>query len=265
MTRLRASTWLITSLAAALVLGGCVTSGPAEVETDPREAARANTELGAGYIRNGRNEAARERLERAVTLDERYAPAHATYAVVLARMGEDEAADQHFRRALRLTPEDPDIRNNYGAFLCARNRVEPAVEQFLRAGETPGYVGRATAYTNAGLCLRNGDPDRAETMLRQALDLNPQNALALEQLAWVKYLQGDLMGTRAFISRFERLNEPVPDILWLGAQTEAALGNEDVAADYRTRLSRRFPSFEPPRLEIQNFGEPGARSASDTP
>ena len=181
-------------------------------------------------------------------------------------LGEEPVSrDRPVRRALRLTPEDPDIRNNYGAFLCARGRVEPAVEQFLRAGETPGYVGRATAYTNAGLCLRNDHPDRAETMLRKAIDLNPENALAMEQLAWVKYLQGDLMGARAFISRFERSAEPVPDILWLGARVETELGDEQAADEFRRRLSRRFPDYEPPRLAEQAPGTPATRPTTDTP
>lgn len=249
----------MAALLAAFLVAGCVTTG-GEREPDRQAAARANTQLGAGYIRNGNDEKARESLERALAMDDRYAPAHATYALVMARMGENEKADQHFRRALRLAPEDPDFRNNYGAFLCARGRFEPAVEQFLRAGETPGYVGRATAFTNAGLCLRNSDPDRAEQLLRKALDLNPQNATAMEQLAWVKYLQGDLMGARAFISRFERIAEPVPDMLWLGAQTETALGDEEAAADYRRQLSRRFPGYEPPQTEA-----PDPQSAIDMP
>lgn len=250
----------LTALLAALLIAGCVTTGNNRPEPDRREAARANTELGAGYIRNGNDEEARERLERALSLDDRYAPAHATYALVMARLGEDETADQHFRRALRLAPEDPDFRNNYGAFLCARGRAKAAVEQFLRAGETPGYVGRATALTNAGLCLRDRDPERAEELLRKALELNPQNAVALEQLAWVKYVQGDMMGTRAFISRYERIAEPVPDMLWLAAQTETALGDEQAAADYRRQLSRRFPDYEPPQTEA-----PDPQSAIEGP
>lgn len=249
----------LAALLTALLVTGCITTG-GEREPDRREAARANTELGAGYIRNGNDDKARERLERAISIDDRYAPAHATYALVLARQGEDEAAGQHFRRALRLAPENPDFRNNYGAFLCARGQAEAAVEQFLRAGETPGYVGRATALTNAGLCLRDRDPERAEQLLRKSLELNPQNAVALEQLAWVKYLQGDMMGTRAFISRFERIAEPVPDMLWLAAQTETALGDDETAADYRRQLSRRFPGYEPPQTKA-----PDPQSAIERP
>ena len=249
-----------TALLAVLLLAGCVTTGGSQHEPDRREAARANTQLGAGYIRNGNDEEARKRLERAISLDDRYAPAHATYALVMARLGEDEAADRHFRRALSLAPENPDFRNNYGAFLCARGHPEAAVEQFLRAGETPGYVGRATARTNAGLCLRDRDPERDEQLLRKALKLDPQNAVALEQLAWVTYLQGDLMSTRAFIQRFERIAEPVPDMLWLAAQTETALGDEEAAADYRRRLSRSFPDYEPPQTEA-----PDPQSAIERP
>lgn len=238
----------VVVLAAALALSACVSTG-GQPAPDNREAARANTELGAGYIRRGRDDAAREKLERALEQDPRYAPAHATYALLMARMGEDAAADQHFRRALKLAPEDPDTRNNYGAFLCARGRVEAAVEQFERAAGVPGYVGRVTALNNAGLCLRDREPRRAEGFLRRSLSLNSQNPTTLEQLAWVRYQQGEFLSARAFLERYLRVAEPSAEALWLGAQIEDAMGAEDAAARYREQLAAQYPDFDPRRLE----------------
>lgn len=254
--RLPASVLLI---AGALAVSACVSTGGPR-GADAREAARANTELGAGYIRRGRNDAAREKLEKALTLDDRYAPAHSTYALLLARQGEDAGADNHFRQALRLAPEDPDIRNNYGAYLCARGRADAAVEQFARAAEVPGYVGRSTALTNAGLCLRDADPARAEGFLRRALEANPQNPTAMAQLAWVSYRQGEYMSARAFLSRYDRIADPSAEVLWLGAQTEAALGDHQAAAEYRNQLAAQYPDFEAPALAA-----PPSQPNSDTP
>lgn len=230
------------ALACTLLLSACATTD-APRAPDPQEAARVNTELGAGYLRRGRDDLARERLERALEHDADYAPAHATYALLLARTGDDAEADGHFRTAVRLTPDDPDTRNNYGAFLCSRGNRAAAVEQFERAAGAPGYAGRVTALTNAGLCLGESDPRRAESYLRQALDLDPQHPPALEQMAWVSYQRGDLTGTRSFVSRFERVAEPGPDLLWLGWQTERALGDREASERYRTTLFDRHPDF----------------------
>lgn len=238
----------VAVLSAAVVLSACVSTGGQQA-LDHREAARANTELGAGYIRRGLDDAAREKLERALEQDPRYAPAHATYALLMARMGEDALADSHFRRALKLAPEDPDIRNNYGAFLCARGRVEAAVEQFERAAEVPGYVGRVTALNNAGLCLRERNPKQAESFLRRALSLNAQNPTTLEQLAWVRYRQGEYLSARAFLERYQRVTEASAEALWLAAQVEEALGASDAAARYREQLAAQYPDFDPRRLE----------------
>lgn len=238
----------ITALLAAVLLSACVSTG-GQPAMDHREAARANTELGAGYIRRGLDEAARDKLERALEQDPRYAPAHATYALLMARMGEDASADSHFRDALKLAPEDPDIRNNYGAFLCARGRVDAAVEQFQRAAEVPGYVGRVTALNNAGLCLRDRAPQQAETFLRRALSLNAQNPTTLEQLAWVRYRQGEYLSARAFLERYQRVEDASAEALWLAAQVEEALGASDAAARYRQQLAAQYPDFDPRRLE----------------
>jgi len=235
-------------LLVALATSACVSTG-GQPAPDNREAARANTELGAGYIRQGRDEAAREKLERALEQDPRYAPAHSTYALLMARLGEDATADQHFRRALKLAPEDPDIRNNYGAFLCARGRVEAAVEQFERAAEVPGYVGRVTALNNAGLCLRDREPRRAEEFLRRSLSRNGQNPTTLELLAWVRFQQGEYLSARAFLERYMRVADPSPEALWLAIQVEQAMGADGAANQYREQLTAQYPDFDPRRLE----------------
>lgn len=225
-------------------LSACVTTGPSGGSPDPREAARVNTELAAGYLGRGRDEAAREKLERALSFDSNYAPAHALYALLLARSGEDDAADARFRTALRISPEDPDTRNNYGAFLCARGRVPAAIEQFDRAAEVRGYVGRVTALTNAGLCLRGTEPARAEAYLRQALEREPENTNALESMAWISYHQAAYMSARAFISRLERVDGLGPESLTIAARTEAALGDHAAARRYRERLAAQYPDYE---------------------
>jgi len=235
-------------LAGSLLLQACVSAGGERRETDPSEAARVNTELGAGYIRSGRNAMAREKLERALEFDKRYAPAHATYALLMARMGEDETADRHFRTALRLAPEDPDTRNNYGAWLCSRGQLQAALEQFERAAGVPGYIGRVTALNNAGLCLRDSDPAAAEAYLRRALELNPQNAQTLAQLAWVSYAQGEFLRSRAFLTRQADVGPLDAESLWLAWQTEKALGDEAAASRYRNQLDTKYPDFQAPPL-----------------
>ena len=48
-----------------------------------------------------------------------------------------------------------------------------------------------------------GRLDRAEPALRKGLEIDPDGALLLEQMARLEYRQGDFLGARAFLQRRE--------------------------------------------------------------
>ena len=204
-------------------------------------AAKANTELGIAYAREGRLDVAQEKLKKAVDENEEYAPAHATLAYVFSQRGFNDEAQHEFSRALDLDPENPDTRNNYGVFLCSIGKSDEADRNFMRAIDNHDYTTPEAAWTNAGLCASSGSADRAEADFRHALQLNPQFPAALAQLAEISFRKNEYLSARAFIQRYEQSEKPGAALLWLGAQTERALGNVDGARDYEVRLVRNFP------------------------
>lgn len=231
-------------LGIAVILNGCVTtSGIDPSAADLREAARLNTQLGADYLRSGKSELALEKLHKAVQQDPDYAAAHTTLALVYAARGDAAKAERQFRESLELDADDPQTRNNFGVFLCSQGRREEAVRNFVAAAQSPDYRTPATAWTNAGVCLRREQPQQAEHYLRQALQVAPGHPDALAQLAWLSLRNGDHLQAKGFLQRYEQSGAPATaETLWTGARVAAALGDAAAASRYRQRLLTEFPA-----------------------
>lgn len=234
--------WLLVVIA----LASCATGGKSGVRTDARdqarEAARANTQLGQSYMKQGKYEVALEKLQRALSLDPEFVDAHTVVAVLYENIGDAKQAEQHYRRASQLKPKGGDEANNYGAFLCKLRRPDEAEKYFEVALADPFYQTPDVALVNAGTCFAgSGKYDAAERVLRTALERRADNADALFQMANVQYGKGQFLTARAFMQRLDATGAIGPDALLLGRNIEAKLNNSQGAADYSRRLLRDFP------------------------
>ena len=232
-------------LLAVVTLSACVTTGNEfGNQANPIEASRLNTQLGIDYMRRGRTEQARDKLQRAVEQDGDNAVAHSSLAFVYTYLGDPERAERHYLRALSLDSGNPDTQNNFGTFLCGQNRRAEAEQHFVKAAKDPRFGSPAAAWTNAGICLRRVDFERAEGYLREALRIDPKFPDALAQMAWISYQRGDFLKSRAFLQRYEAVGQQLPETLWIGAQTERKLGDVGAARRYMDQLREQFPDSE---------------------
>jgi type IV pilus assembly protein PilF len=245
-------------LAAALLtfgaLGGCAQNPSSStqadsVETgtvsgevgDPRNRARIHTELASAYFERGNVGIALEELRIATSADPNYAPAYSVLGLVHMDLHENDAAQRNFERALSLSPNDPDINNNYGWFLCRSGREEQSIAYFLAALKNPLYKTPARSYINAGLCSLkiNGGRDAAGYFER-ALRSEPDNSLALFNLATIRYQHGQLEAARALIDRYNKQADPTAESLWLALRIERKLGDRGAEDAHTAQLRRRF-------------------------
>lgn len=236
---------LLAVLLPLLLLAACVTEYPkGEKPTEPNlsEAARANTQLGIEYARQGNFDLALEKLRRALQQDAGYAPAHGAIALLHARRGEDEKAESHYRRSLSLDARDPSTRNNFAVFQCGRGKVREGEDLLLEAARDARYSAREGAWTNAGICVRRTDPARAERYFREALAINPDFPDALLELASLAAQGHDWLKVRAFVQRRDRVAPATAQSLLLALQAERALGDARAAAELERRLRSEFPA-----------------------
>jgi DNA-binding SARP family transcriptional activator/TolB-like protein len=169
----------------------------AAIARDPTYA-RAYAGLSDSYSFLGRDEAptheylqkARAAAERALSLDEKLAEAHAT----LAMMGNVydwnfPEAERQFRRALDLDPAYPTTHLFYGVFLVARGRLDEAqsqLDQASRLDPLSPIIALCRGYPESF----RGHLEPAVKAAREALELSPNYPAALEDLMVYSERQG---------------------------------------------------------------------------
>jgi type IV pilus assembly protein PilF len=232
--------WLL-ALCLTAGLAGC---NQANVRSDEEKSssAEANMELGVLYMREGKKSVALELLQKAIAQDPNLAEAHNAIAVLYENLGEADKADDHFRKAISLDAKNSQAHNNYGSFLCRTQRWDDAQEHFIKAATNPLYETPEVAYTNAGICA-NTEKDyvKAEEYWRKALELNPRFPMALLHMARLSVNKKNWMQSRAYLQRLHEQVRPNADSLWLGVQTERALGDKNAEASYSMLLKNNFP------------------------
>ncbi len=238
------ATALVVMLA-ALLIAGCQ-STPAEksrgAPDEKQKVAALNTQLGIEYMRDGDNELALKKLEKAVEIDPTYADAHNALGLLRSRLGQYDQAETAYKAALRHAPGNSFALNNYGQFLCQQQRFEEGQAKFLEAVKNPLYRTPEVALSNAGLCaLQAQDTAAAEEHFRAALEKNSALPIALLQMAQISYDRGELAEAKRYLARFQTAAPQVPRSLALGIRVENALGNRDQAASYEVALRNKFP------------------------
>jgi type IV pilus assembly protein PilF len=240
------------AVALLLLLAGCATQSNAPtVETgtivgemgDPRNRARAHTDLAAAYYERGSMAIALEELRIATAADANYPPAHSMLGLVYMELRENQLAEASFERALRLSPSDPDINHNYGWFLCNTNREKESIKLFVQAIRNPLYAAPWRSYSAAGVCsLRGGSAKDAEEFFQRALKLEPDDPQSLIKLGEIRYRQGQIDEARRLVSRYNKVISPTAESLWLALRIERRLGERVAEQSLGNQLRRRYPS-----------------------
>jgi type IV pilus assembly protein PilF len=223
------------------------------------DAAVANMNLGAGYLRQGRPQLAIEPLQRALEQNPRLSDAHSTLAIAYDQLGSTADAEDHYRRATQLDPANSAAANSYAVFLCRQDRWKDAQPYFKRAAENIKYSTPEVAYTNAGFCALNaGDREKAEENFRAALTRNPTFADALAGMLDVSYQNKNYLQARAFFQRYTDAAMPTARVLWMCFNVEQQLGNREAANRCAAQLRESFPG-SPELAQLQELQQSNGR------
>ena len=245
---MRSANLRLTMICLVVLLAGC---GQSNVRQEPagRGAASDNVELGLLYMREGQKSVALEKFQKALEQDPTLPSAHNAIAVLYQNLGEHDKADHHYRRALSLDPKDSQAHNNYGSFLCTLGRRQDAEKHYLEAAANPLYETPELSYTNAGICAYQAQEfAKAEGYWRRALAANPRFPMALLQMARLGVAQENFLSARAHLQRLHEIVRPNAESLWLGIQTERALGDKNAEASYAMLLKNGFPDSPQAKL-----------------
>lgn len=181
--------------------------------------------------------------------------AHTYMAVALDQTGDLAGAGMHYLRAAEVAPNNGAVLGNYGIWLCEQGRATEAMGWFDRALALPGYGASPVILANSGMCAgKVGQRQRAERDLRRAIELDPENAIALGALAQFEFEAGNAFGARAFSERRLAAAPADPKALLLASQIEQKLGDSAAAARYVSKLKAEFPDAKEARSSANGDG-----------
>lgn len=242
-------------LGCALLLSGCVTSGdpirPSSTtpEAELQRRAIIRVQLAASYFQQKRTSVAIDEANEALRIIPNFPAALGMLGIIYMELDDKVKAEDFFKRALQSAPRDSDINLNYGWFLCQTGRERESIPMFLVAANDRLYPAAAKGFQNAGVCARRIAKDGdAESYLRQALSLEPENSVALFHLAEIFLLKGDTTNAESANRRLLDLGANAQSI-WQAIRIQRKLGNTAQVNSLATQLRRRFPESE----ELQRF------------
>lgn len=231
----------INRLALVLLVGTLVACGLAS-GTKNDESGDIHLQLGVRYLSMNKLELARENLLLALKNNSDNAQAHNALAFLYEKLNQYELAKAHYETALDLTPDDLGVKNNLGRFLCEQGELEAGMALLSQASSNPLNDRQWLALTNAGRCqLSMGQKQQAETYFKQALQLDNAYAPALSEMQKIAYQNGDFWAAKGYLQRYLGVAAHTPETLWFAAQAERALGNKELAKEYKNLLLEKFP------------------------
>lgn len=244
MRRTRLPLILSLLLFISLVMAACTGPGNAR-KSDPKSlkaAAVTNVQLGAGYIKRGMPEVAREKLAKAIEQDPDNVDAYSTMAFLMMQLNEMDEAENYYLEALDIKENKPELHNSYGTYLCRVGRLDEAMEEFITAFSNPFYDTPYLAYSNAGNCLMSIENYTvAEKFLRKALRAQPELPDALLTMAEIGVKTKKYLMARAYAQRYHAVNKPTAESLWVQIQAEKHLGATEHYLKYAKQLLKEFP------------------------
>jgi type IV pilus assembly protein PilF len=222
----------VATLTACGSMDGAQDANPAEI----------HLQLGVRYLSMNKLELAKENLELALKKDSDNPQAHNALAFLYEKLNRPDSAKDHYETALNLMPDDLGVKNNFGRFLCEHGELAKGMELLSEASTNPLNDRQWLALTNAGRCqLGMGQKSLAENYFRQALQLNNAYAPALAEMQKISYEKADYWSAKGYLQRYLGAAAHTSETLWIAAQVERALGNKELANEYKKLLQDKFP------------------------
>jgi Flp pilus assembly protein TadD len=189
---MRAYSLALILVAGSSLITGCQTAKQQVVSDSPPKAAAANNQFAAQFNvaklreQEGDYHVARKLYQELLQLNPEHAGTHHRLGIVEIRLGEAEKGLDHLRRAEAAAPEDIAILNDLGFACITTGRPELAQQVLMTALEINPHDERAINNLAMAYGL-TGQFDKAFAIFRRKLD----EAEALSNLGYVATQTGD--------------------------------------------------------------------------
>jgi len=166
----------------------------------------------------GKYDLAAEDYQKSVALDPDFVFTHIQIAVAQYKQGNIASSMSKFRSAMRQFPQSSEPQNYYGELLLDQQRWQDAVERFDRAIELERKKNPARMnvlpLVNKALTIYQWKQDvsQAETLCREALEIDPECDAAIGTLAQFSLQMGRLETAVEMFKKGAEIARTAPDL-----------------------------------------------------
>ncbi len=185
--------------------------------------------------------------ERADSLDVEFAKAS-----ILEDAGKPSEAVALLQLALERFPHHPGLRYQIALVQEKAGMNKESVrglESLLKERPEDSNLLNALGYS---LADRNEKLPRAETLIRKALEISPDNPAYLDSMGWVRFRRGDIPGALPYLERAHRIF-PDPEIASHWGEALWVSGKQAEARALWARSLARSPDSKPLRSTIERL------------
>lgn len=232
------------------------------VELEPQDLP-ARIALGRLLVTLGRGEEARRHLETVIARDPRQAVAHFALGQLAVDRQELEKAAEHFETALESRPSATRIHYPLSLVYRELGDARRADDHLARRGDGPlglddplmqelrGLGVAAQVHLDAGaVAFRNGDFELAVTSFRRAVEVEPDNATAHQNLASALVKTADATGAERHYREALRIRPEIVEAHYNLATLLAFLDRHAEAADNYRRALEIDPAHRDTRMRL---------------
>ena len=248
-------------LLVSLTLASCVTVTESRLtkKKSPEKAVENYTQLGLGYLNRNRPDLARKRLQKALSIDDSYAPANDAMGLLWQTESEFDLAEEFFKKALREDSSYVLARHHLGRLYTQLKRYDDAEDELRKVAENPYYEGRASASNDrATNYYLQGKTQETIQTYGQTLRIAPYNTEALMNVSNLLFDAQRFDESQKYFDRFDRMvardqTQHTSHSLWLGIKLANIQGQASRAAGYASDLKQNFPQSREYKLYIQSL------------
>ena len=148
----------------------------------------ARTQMAAIYEKRGDFAKAREEVQSAIAV-EPSRPLELYSAQLLSKGGDFEGAIEFLKELLEDQPDDDEVIYNLGVVYGENDQTDQAISYMRRSLELNPDNASALNYIGYTFAERGENLDEAEEMIMRAIELRPDDGYIVDSLGWVYYMR----------------------------------------------------------------------------
>lgn len=173
--------------------------------------------------------------------------------------GDLKTAEALLRQGLEIAPESTDFRFELGVLYDEQDRREQALEQMQKVLDLDPDHADALNYIGYTWADQGVHLEKAEEMIRRALEQKPENGYIIDSLGWVYYRKGMYEKAADYIKKAARLIPDDPIVLEHLGDVYVKLGNPGKALEsYQQALEMEADNAEAISRKIKDLRKNGS-------